>query len=53
MGLLYHYTSFKTLFEIVKPDRINWLARYYKYFSKKDYEWNFKFDTMISWRCEW
>ena len=39
MGLLYHYTSFQTLFEIVKPDRIIWQARYYKYFSKKDYEW--------------
>lgn len=39
MGLLYHYTSFQTLFEIVKPDKVIWIARYYKYFSKKDYEW--------------
>lgn len=39
MGLLYHYTSFQTLFEVVKPDRIIWLAKYYKYFSKNDYEW--------------
>ncbi len=39
MKELYHYTSFKTLFRIIKPNGVEWLARYYKYFDQKDYDW--------------
>ena len=39
MKEVYHYTKLKYLQDIIKPDGCIWLARYYKYFSLKDYEW--------------
>lgn len=39
MKLLYHYTFLQNLYNIVKPNGLIWLARYYKYFNEKDYEW--------------
>lgn len=39
MNNLYHYTNYCNLKKIIKPDAITWLARYYKYFTKNDYEW--------------